>query len=258
MVYVEGGSFIAGLESDSSDPEDEDSSDVHRVSVSSFFLGKFVVTHGLYRVVMGKKYYNLENEGPDQFPLYRVEWHHAIEFCNRLSDLSGLERVYSGPRTSIRATMTRNGYRLPTVTEWEFAARGGNLAKGFSLGGSPHLATIAWYADNSDSHRHPVGLKAANELGLHDMLGNQTCWCWDSEDSGSSQIDLDDEDAPSWSGGIGSPERCKDSITRGSFYDDDGLTCLKLSKASTYAGNFFLPGFRLARSAGLHTSSEKD
>jgi len=62
-------------------------------------------------------------------------------------------------------------WRLPTVEEWEYAARGGNKNEGYQYPGSDNLYDVAWYAKNS-YRPVPVGKKLPNELGLYDMLGN--------------------------------------------------------------------------------------
>jgi formylglycine-generating enzyme required for sulfatase activity len=83
------------------------------------------------------------------------------------------------------------GGRLPTEAEWEYAARAGTTTRYYGS-----LEAIAWYQDNSDEQRHPVGAKTANAFGLHDMLGNVSEWVLDRyynryyDDSDPIDVDL--------------------------------------------------------------------
>jgi formylglycine-generating enzyme required for sulfatase activity len=64
---------------------------------------------------------------------------------------------------------TGKTYRLPTEAEWEHACRAGREA-------GQDLAKEAWHAGNAGSKTHRVGTLAANQFGLHDMLGNAAEW----------------------------------------------------------------------------------
>jgi formylglycine-generating enzyme required for sulfatase activity len=80
------------------------------------------------------------------------------------------------------------GGRLPTESEWEYAARANSTSSRYDT-----LPDIAWYAGNSDDRVHPVGSKTPNAFGLFDMLGNVYEWVADRyydayDDSGEEKV----------------------------------------------------------------------
>ena len=188
MVFVEGRTFQMGSD------DLNDSKPVHDVTVSSFYIGKTVVTQAQWKAVMGN---NPSDFKGDNRPVECVSWYDAIVFCNKLSMMDKKTPVYSvngktDPETwnyepcygdcisgTITMNMKANGYRLPTEAEWEFAAWGGNKRNGYIFSGSDNLGTVAWYYDNSGDQTHDVATKAPNELGIYDMSGNVFEWCWD-------------------------------------------------------------------------------
>ena len=79
------------------------------------------------------------------------------------------------------------GFRLPTEIEWEWFARGGQVAieQGtfdYKYSGSDNIDEVAWYAENSNYLIQDVGLKKPNQLGLYDCSGNIWEWCYDTEE----------------------------------------------------------------------------
>ena len=134
----------------------------------------------------------------------QISWRDAVVWCNAYSEMCGLEPVYlsAAGGTVLRDAAsdavdsafwdrTKNGWRLPTEAEWEYAARGGDPAKASEWdkihAGSNTIGDVAWYGINSEqltvTHKnygvHPVGSLAPNAAGFCDMSGNVFEWCWD-------------------------------------------------------------------------------
>ena len=216
MVSIEGGSFDMG-----NDEGTKDEGPVHQVTVGSFELSKFEVTKELYATVLNR---DVEKNQGDRKPYDKATWYDAVDFCNKLSELKGLTPCYSGSGENIQCDFSADGFRLPTEAEWEYAARGGADSHGFRYSGSDNLDEVAWYEMNSSKGPHEVGTKKPNSLGLYDMSGNVSEWCWDwyrrdyYQEGGSSN--------PT------GPERGRQRIMRGGYYGSK-FECSVSDRSST-------------------------
>ena len=131
------------------------------------------VTQKLYTFVMGK---NPSKFKGDNNPVENVSWYDAVKFCNALSQKMGLTPVYKIDGNNVTQNTSADGFRLPTVEEWQYAAKGG---ENYTYAGSNNVDEVAWYNGNSGSKTHPVAQKKPNGYGLYDMSGNVREWCWD-------------------------------------------------------------------------------
>ncbi|MDJ0534114.1 MAG: formylglycine-generating enzyme family protein [Xenococcaceae cyanobacterium MO_207.B15] len=110
MMLILGGEFIMGAPETELDSEDSERPQ-HKVTVPTFFMGKYPVTQEQWRVVAGFPQINHElKPNPSEFkgnkkPVEQVNWYEAKEFCQRLSRHTGRE------------------YSLPSEAEWEYACR---------------------------------------------------------------------------------------------------------------------------------------
>jgi formylglycine-generating enzyme required for sulfatase activity len=226
MVHVPGGSFEMGNPDSSVGMERE--RPVHTVTLSAFSIGKFEVTQGLYESVTGN---NPSSIKWDTLPVENVTWYDAIEFCNKLSEMEGLQSVYTVNGKNVKWNRNTDGYRLPTEAEWEYAAKGGDGSPGnYTYAGSNDADSVAWYRDNSGKTTHAVGTKAPNGLEIYDMSGNVWEWCWDCFGKYSSGAQTNPEGASSGShrvarsAGFAYPVRYVRSAYRSIIYPHKGYS----------------------------------
>ncbi len=110
-------------------------------------------------------------------PVYNIDWIDAINFCNKLSDLKGLNKCYDISNNIVKFDTTANGYRLPTEAEWEYLCKAGTLGD-FNVK-DKNINEIAWFNINSGYNLKEIGKLLPNDFGLYDMHGNVWEWCWD-------------------------------------------------------------------------------
>ena len=159
MVDVEGGTFIMGATSEQGDEGWSHEYPTHNVSLSSFKIGQTEVTQTLWEAVMGNNPSHYQADLNQ--PVENVSWEECMIFISKLNEITG-----------------RN-FRMPTDSEWEYAARGGKRSKGYKYSGGNDIDKVAWYKNNGGATTHIVATKIPNELGIYDMSGNVYEMCQD-------------------------------------------------------------------------------
>jgi formylglycine-generating enzyme required for sulfatase activity len=229
FVRIGPGSFTMG----SPTGEEDRYSDEHQHSVTitrAFCMKTTEVTQGEWQAELGTNPSRFDACGAN-CPVEYVSWGDAIGYANALSRREGLPECYAGSNfTGLNCA----GYRLPTESEWEYAARAGTFWSSYGI-----LQSVGWYSDNSVGSTQAVGGKSANSFGVSDMLGN--VWEWTNDWYGPYPATVTDPTGPT----TGS-----ERVFRGGSWNSDDRY-LRAARRSSDPADFHYDylGFRLARTA---------
>ena len=178
MIRVEPGTFMMGMVTST----ETDAMPVHQVTLTKpYYISETEVTNAVWQAVQGSipsKYTGSSR------PVQNVSWNDCSTFITNLNNHTGKK------------------FSLPTEAQWEFAARGGNMSKGYKYySGSDSYTDVAVFgreyhsgsAATSSLSYGPSNVKSKkpNELGIYDMSGNVLEWCsdWYGTYSSSAQTD---------------------------------------------------------------------
>jgi len=204
---------------------------VHAVTLTNaYYMGRYEVTQAQWTAVIGSNPSHFQSASPEvpaaqvpNRPVEKVSW------------------------TMVQGFLSATGMRLPTEAEWEYACRAGTTTAFHSMPKFPNgtsdagqVGNIAWFTSNSASQTRPVGGKAANALGLHDMSGNVREWV--SDWYGSTYY------ASSPSTNPPGPSSGTNRVLRGGSWVDDSFILRSSFRVSGTPGiTYFGYGFRVVK-----------
>lgn len=187
----------------------------HEVALTGFSIDQHEVTKAFWDEVYAwavANGYDFTNagiaEGPEH-PVHSVNWYDCVKWANALSERDGhtpcyytddnctqVYRTGEVDLTNYNVRWNVDGYRLPTESEWEVAARGGLEGSKYAWGESASTSKA-----NFDQSLHgatlPVGSYPSTGYGLFEVGGNLREWTWDSNETtpdGNSSQNFVDED----------------------------------------------------------------
>ncbi len=230
MVIIPAGEFTMG-----SPPSEMEAEAQHRVTIARpFAISRFTITFSQWESCLkggGCGGYLPEDQGwgRGKRPVIDVSWDNTQTYLSWLSRKTG------------------RPYRLPSESEWEYAARAGTTTR-YSVGDSisPSQANYAGGAEGagpSEANRQkttPVGSFPPNGFGLYDMQGNVAQWvedCWHDDYTADAPTD-----GSAWLDG-----RCDGRVMRGGSWQDSDSELRSSARTGEFkAVSSYTDGFRIA------------
>ena len=179
FVHIEAGSYTIGSPIDEKNRWTKSEEDIRTVSTNGFYISRTEITE--------KEYYSVIDacipfDAEDELPVVNVSWLDSLYYCNARSRKEGLTEVYIFPNKEtvtmddILIRKDADGYRLPTIDEWEIACRAKTRTAYYT-----GRKITAKYENYNSSGRTRVASFRPNPFGLYDMSGNVCEWCWRNE-----------------------------------------------------------------------------
>lgn len=236
MMPIPGGTFNMGSPNSEEYRRDDECPQVE-ISIEPFWMGKYEVTWSEYRLFMklAKEFKELRRQ-----KVRNVTKENRLDAVTAPSAVYDPDYLYSAggearqpcammsqfaakQYTKYISLLLKNFYRLPTEAEWEYACRAGTTTAYYFGDDQAELKNHAWFYNNSDDWRHPVGRLKPNPWGLHDMYGNVAEWVLDEYDEKAYQRLIDKKSTALEA--YNAPSEIHPRVCRGGSFELDAIDC---------------------------------
>jgi sulfatase modifying factor 1 len=178
-----------------------------------------------YNEPMTKRYYSHPAFG--NYPVVGVNWVQATAFCEWRTQ-------YLNAHLEAKKLATESSFRLPTESEWEYAARGGRSQSMYPWGNyylrNKRGCLLANFKPGRGNYPEDGGFYTVradaywpNDFGLYCMAGNVAEWTSSFYYEGASNFEHDMNPDIRWNAKDSDPPRMKRKVIRGGSWKDVGL-----------------------------------